>query len=71
MSAAFEKLKTALITEPAMPNHPHWDKSFEIHVDASNYGLGAETLLRRTSLTTSAETRWVKKKARGKAPKNR
>ena len=41
MSTAFETLKTALITEPVMLNYPHWDKPFEIHVDASNYGLGA------------------------------
>ena len=41
MSEAFDKLKTALITEPVMLNYPHWDKPFEIHVDASNYGLGA------------------------------
>ena len=38
---AFQDLKNALTTEPVVLHYPHWDKPFEVHVDASNYGLGA------------------------------
>ena len=38
---AFQDLKNALTTEPVVLHYPHWDKPFEVHVDASDYGLGA------------------------------
>ena len=38
---AFHELKNALTNEPVVLHYPHWNKPFEVHVDASNYGLGA------------------------------
>jgi transposase InsO family protein len=38
---AFHDLKNALTNEPVVLHYPHWNKPFEVHVDASNYGLGA------------------------------
>lgn len=38
--AAFHKLKECLVSAPVL-SCPDYDKSFEVHTDASNYGVGA------------------------------
>lgn len=37
---AFQFLKTRLMATPILA-HPNWDKEFYVHVDASNYVIGA------------------------------
>ena len=38
---AFEQLKEAITTEPIILHYPDWDKSFEIHTDASQEAVAA------------------------------
>ena len=39
--AEFQDLKTALVSPDYMLYHPDFDKSFEVHTEASKYGTGA------------------------------
>lgn len=37
---AFEELKTRLVATPILA-YPNWDREFHVHVNASNYAIGA------------------------------